>query len=196
MSKQLSFIFIALVCCIFVACTEKKTATNIIAEKPKPVEKKATQKIGDYQQTIDVTWLGTTYHIAVERRADTELPLADDGAGNKYYDNQIMLRITRHDGSEFFSRTFTKTDFVNYVDAHYRKNSALLGVVFDRAEGNDLYFAVSVGSPDKMSDEYVPLVMKLSRLGAITVSQDTRLDTANEREPSHIELNMAEEEGM
>ena len=81
----------------------------------------------------------------------------------------------------FFNRTFSKADFVSYVDEAYRKNSALLGIVFDKAEGNYIQFAVSVGSPDKMSDEYVPLVMKVSNLGAITIHKDTQLDTRNTR---------------
>lgn len=163
------------------SCTEKKQNTNIIATKPKPVQKKETQSMGDYHQSMPVEWLGTNYVVEVSRQSDKALPLADDGMGNKYYDNQITLKILRHDHSEFFNRTFSKADFVSYVDEAYRKNSALLGIVFDKAEGNYIQFAVSVGSPDKMSDEYVPLVMKVSNLGAITIHKDTQLDTRNTR---------------
>ena len=56
---------------------------------------------------------------------------------------------------------------------------ALLGIVFDRAEGASLWFAASVGSPDKMSDEYVPLLLKISRGGGISIARDTQLDTTN-----------------
>ena len=55
----------------------------------------------------------------------------------------------------------------------------MLGIVFDKVEGNNLIFAVSIGSPDKMSDEYVPLVMKISNLGAVSIQKDTLLDTGN-----------------
>ena len=55
----------------------------------------------------------------------------------------------------------------------------MLGVVFVRAEGDYLLFAGSVGSPDMASDEYVPLVVKLSRMGNISIAQDTILDTEN-----------------
>lgn len=163
-----------------VACKEKKQTDVIITTKPVPEAKKPTQKVGDYETTTPVDWVGSTYQVLVERKADESLPLADDGQGNKYYDNRITLKIVRKDGSEFFNRTFVKEDFSAYVDALYKKNSALLGIVLDRAEADYLVFAASVGSPDKMSDEYVPLVMKVSRFGDVKISKDTQLDTMSE----------------
>ena len=163
-----------------VACKEKKQNDVIITTKPVPEAKKPTQKVGDYEMTTPVDWVGSTYQVLVERKADESLPLADDGQGNKYYDNRITVKIVRKDGSEFFNRTFVKEDFSAYVDALYKKNSALLGIVLDRAEADYLVFAASVGSPDKMSDEYVPLVMKVSRFGDVKISKDTQLDTMSE----------------
>ncbi len=163
-----------------VACKEKKQTDVIITTKPVPEAKKPTQKVGDYETTTPVDWVGSTYQVLVERKADESLPLADDGQGNKYYDNRITVKIIRKDGSEFFNRTFVKEDFSAYVDALYKKNSALLGIVLDRAEADYLVFAASVGSPDKMSDEYVPLVMKVSRFGDVKISKDTQLDTMSE----------------
>ncbi len=159
------------------SCSEKKQDKTIIAEKPKPVKKKVTQSMSGYEQSIPVEWLGAVYHVNVSRQADPSLPLADDGTGNKYYDNKIKLSVVRKDQSVFYSKTFTKADFVNYVDEAYRKNSALLGVVFDKVEGNNLIFAVSIGSPDQMSDEYVPLVLKISNHGAVSIRKDSLLDT-------------------
>ena len=49
-------------------------------------------------------------------------------------------------------------------------------------EGESLRFAASVGSPDRMSDEYEPLVVKISRMGAVSIAKDTKLDTASEDE--------------
>ena len=163
-----------------VACKEKKQTDVIITTKPVPEAKKPTQKVGDYETTTPVDWVGSTYQVLVERKADESLPLADDGQGNKYYDNRITVKIIRKDGSEFFNRTFVKEDFSAYVDALYKQNSALLGIVLDRAEADYLVFAASVGSPDKMSDEYVPLVMKVSRFGDVKISKDTQLDTMSE----------------
>ena len=83
----------------------------------------------------------------------------------------------RSDGSEFFSRTFTKKDFTSYLDKHTQDMGALLGIVYVKAEGDYLYFAASVGSPDVTSDEYVPMVLKISRMGSISISKDEKLDT-------------------
>lgn len=152
--------------------------------------------MGDYAQTRDVEWLGTQYKVEVKRVADSSLDLADDGAGNKYFDNRITVRILRKDGSEFFCRTFTKSDFDASLEPTYRKNGALLGIVYDRSEGNRLLFAASVGSPDKMSDEYMPLVLTVSNLGAVEIRKDSRLDTGGDDAAEKTELDLAEEEGM
>lgn len=170
---------------MMVSCKEKQPTNDIIiskpVEKPKP---KAIEKMGDYDQTIEVPWVGSTYRVVVERKADTSLPVVDDGAGNKYYDNTISVRIIRQDNSEFFNRTFSKQDFISYVDDIYKKNSALLGIVLDKAEGDYVRFAASVGSPDKNSDEYVPLVMKISRFGDVSISKDTQMDTVGDEQPA------------
>ena len=155
---------------------EKKESTVIITKKPEPPKPKATQKTGDYEQTIDFEWVGSTYKVTVERKADESMPVIDDGTGTKYFDNKISVIITRKDGSEFFNRTFTKDDFRAYVDASYLANSALLGVVFDKAEGDYVIFAASVGSPDNLSDEYVPMVLKISRTGNVSIARSTQLD--------------------
>ena len=48
--------------------------------------------------------------------------------------------------------------------------------MFDRVDGDYLVFAASVGAPDVLSDDYVPMLLKLSRLGAVSIEKDTRLD--------------------
>lgn len=160
------------------ACESKPKTTDIIARKPVKATPLPVQKMGDYVQKRTVEWLGANYEVRVERKADSEMPLALDEQGNKYYDNRITLSIQRPDGTEFFRHTFTKESFASYVDEANMKG-ALLGIVFDRAEGASLWFAASVGSPDKMSDEYVPLLLKISRGGGISIARDTQLDTTN-----------------
>ena len=160
------------------ACSSKPQSNNIIAKKPSKDAPKPTQDMGDYSQDRSVEWLGGTYSIKVMRKADRSLPLATDEGGNKYFDNRITLTILRSDGSEFFKRTFSKADFNKFVDSDYQ-DGALLGIVLDRAEGDCISFAASVGSPDKMSDNYVPLVLKVSRTGGVSISKDTKLDTTS-----------------
>ena len=164
------------------ACSSKPKTGDIIARKPVKTAPKPTQNMGDYSQSRSVEWLGGKYSVKVERKADTSLPLAVDESGNKYYDNRITLTILRSDGSEFFRRTFAKSDFAEYVGDEY-KDGALLGIVLDHANGDCLCLAASVGSPDKMSDNYVPLVMKISRVGGVTITKDNKLDTMSDDVP-------------
>ena len=168
------------------SCGDKPKTNDIIVKKPAAVAKKGVQRMNGYSQARDVEWLDGTYNVAVERKADTSLPQATDEQGNRYYDNRISLTIRRPDGSVFFSRTFSKADFAKYVDEAHA-GGALLGIVFDHAEGGSLRFAASVGSPDAMSDEYVPLVVVVSRGGEVTVSKDTQLDTASDADDTQDE---------
>lgn len=163
----------------FVSCKEKPKDTVIIARKPVKTVKKTIQKVGDYTQTRTVEWLDATYSVTVERAADTSLPLILDESGNKYYDNAVTVTVKRQDGTVFFNRRFTKSDFASHIDTEECKG-ALLGIVLDRAQAATLYFAASVGSPDKMSDEYVPLVMSIGRGGDVSIKKDTRLDTVSD----------------
>lgn len=162
----------------FVSCKKEQKATVIIAKKPARTERKAIQRVGDCHDSRRVEWGGSTYAVAVERTADTSLPLVADEGGNRYYDNAITLTIEREDGTTFFRRRFTKSDFAGSIAAD-DSHGALLGIVFDYADDTTLYFAASVGSPDKLSDEYVPLVLAISRNGDITIKKDTHLDTAS-----------------
>lgn len=163
------------------SCTEKKKNDDIIIA-PKPVQKKLqqTQKMSGYEQSRNVEWLGTEYKVVMKRDPDTSLPLAESDDHTRYYDNKITIRIVRKDGSTFFDRTFRKTDFTAYLDKDMNKTGALLGLVFVEAKGDHLVFAGSVGSPDVMSDEYVPLLVKISRMGAVSIAKDTQLDTGGE----------------
>ena len=191
MKKYYSLLVFSVGILTLMSCKEKKNTGVIITKKPVIVAQRQIMKTGDYAQSRKVDWLGAVYTVETKRVADPSLPVIADG-DTKYYDNRITVRILRSDGSEFFNRTFTKTDFSSYVGKTYA-NGALVGIVLDRAEGDNLLFAASVGSPDKMSDEYIPLLMKVSRQGGITISKDTQLDTGSD---DTSEVDLAEEEGM
>lgn len=174
-------VFIAL-SVVAMSCKEKKETRDIIA--PKPVKKAPTAPVSmqDYTHTEDVEWLGRIYKVVVSRSVDGEASVFDDGTGTKYHDNKILLQVLRDDDTSFFERSFTKNSFSQYLGDKYLGSNTLLGLVFVKADGDNLMFSVSVGSPDALSDEYVPLSLVLSRTGVLTVKKDTRIDTSTPTE--------------
>ncbi len=188
------FLSLFVISVLFVSC-KKETPNQIIIAKPSVDKPRQTQRIGDYEQTMDMQWGGAAYTVLVSRVADESLPLADDGLGNKFFDNKIHVKIVRSDGSVFFERTFLKSDFAQYIDERSRRNDAILGVVFDKAEGDYAYFAASIGSPDIVgSDEYTPFIVKISRGGNMTITKDMSRDTNGDNSSSSIDIE--EEEGV
>ena len=151
----------------------------------------------DFKYEKKIEWMGSTYTIHIHRFADKSLSIVSDEDGRKYYDNKFQIRILRQDGSSFYERTLTKDDFREYTDNQYGKNGALLGFMFDRAEGNKLYFGASVGSPDPKSDEYVPLDVTIDNMSRMRISKATQLDTPSDQpQQPKSELEKAEEEGV
>ena len=158
------------------SCGEQKKSNNIIAQKPVAKAPASPVKMQDSNHKETVEWLGGQYVISISRRADTSLPMVRDDTGGRYYDNRISVKITRSDGSLFFEKTFTKDDFASNVDEEYLEKSALLGIVIDSADDSGLVLAASIGSPDVLSDDYLPLLITVSRTGGISVKRDSRLD--------------------
>lgn len=181
MKKTISvFMIAALVATCLSSCNEKKKSQVIIAPKPSAPKPKKTQELSSYEQTRDIEWLGKSYQVVMKRVADHELPVVECEDHSKYYDNKITIKVLREDSTEFFNRAFLKSDFTEYLDEHTKKTGTLLGIVFVGVKNDVLCFAGSVGSPDVTSDEYVPLVIKINRMGAVSIAKDTQLDTAGE----------------
>lgn len=164
-----------------VSCKKKQEDPTIIIHKAEVKKPHGTEKVGDQSRNYEFQWLGAKYKAVVVRKADTSLPVATDDEGKKYYDNQIEVKILRADSSIFFSHVFTKGDFEESLDERTKKNGVLYSMIFVKAEGDDLEMKASVGSPDQMSsDDYVTFTVKVSRMGALSVSKDQQLDTNDE----------------
>lgn len=162
---------------VMAACSEKKKSDDIITERVETVKPSAPVKMQEYHDSRDVEWIGKTYHVSVHRQPADSLPMVEDETGQKFIDNVFKVTVSRSDGSVFFNRTFTKPFFAQHVNEDFRRTGILEGIVFDKADGDWLVFAASVGHPQ--TDEYIPLVMRLSRMGALEVKQDTQMDTSS-----------------
>lgn len=156
-------------------CSRKQESQVIIIKKPVVLKPGKPQRMGDYTHSQSVDWMGSRYTVETRLQAVDSLPLATDGA-RRFYDNSVRIRIVRADGSDFFNRTFLKRNFKEYVEQSFYDGGALLGIVFVRVEGRALVFGASVGNPDKSSDEYVPLIVRVDNFGNVSISKDTKPD--------------------
>ncbi len=153
------------------SCKDKPQSNIIIAHKPIIVNTQHKPRvIGDVVRNSNISWVGGKYTVRVTVKCDTSLPLATDGE-TRYYDNRVNINIIRADGSSFFNRTFTKSDFKNYVDNNYYTQGALIGIILEKVEGENLKFAASIGNPDRSIDDFASLDITVSHLGGISIAK-------------------------
>jgi len=79
------------------SCGGKKEKTDIVARKPIVVRATETRAMGDHSESRKVEWIGASYTIDTQFKADKSLPLINDGE-QKYYDNRATVKILRKDG--------------------------------------------------------------------------------------------------
>lgn len=175
MKKILSVALLAGLAVVLIACGSKKKNEDIIAPRIVKVQPKAPIRMQSYNDVKNVEWIGKTYQVSISRQPSDSLPVIKDETGQKYIDNVFKLIVSRQDGSVFYSRTFTKNALASYLDEEFTKTGVFEGLVFDKTDGDWLVFAASVGHPQ--SDEYIPLVIRLSRMGELTIARDTQMDT-------------------
>ena len=182
MKKTITTTLLVVLALVLASCGEKKKSETIIAQKvakPRPVEPIKMQEYSD-ERTID--WLDKKYHVAIHRTPCDSLPMVKDESGQQYVDNRFRMVVSRQDGSIFFQKTFTKQMLAACLDNDYKKTGVFEGLVFDRVEGDYLVLGASVGHPQ--TDEYIPLVVRLSRMGQLDIKRDTQLDTnADNQQP-------------
>ena len=156
------------------SCGKKKQHDDIIVQETEAPQPQAPIRMQDYKDVKDVQWLGKQYQIEVSRTACDSLAMVKDETGQQFVDNRIVLKVIRQDGSVFCTKTFTKSAFNACLDDDYRKTGILEGFVFDKVEGNHLFFAASVCHPQ--TDEYIPMVVTLSNFAEVGISKDQQME--------------------
>ena len=159
---------------ITTSCGKKKQHDDIIVQETEAPQPQAPIRMQDYKDVKDVQWLGKQYQVEVTRTACDSLAMVKDESGQQFVDNRIVLKVIRQDGSVFCTKTFTKSAFSACLNDDYRKTGILEGFVFDKAEGNQLFFAASVCHPQ--TDEYIPMVVTLSNFAEVGISKDQQME--------------------
>jgi len=190
MKQLLPIIAVILLVGTIVSCSSKKQREDIITTKYEKPAPQGPIRTDDYKDTKQFRWLDRDYTCTIERMADDSLPMVKDETGQQFVDNRVRVVITRADGSKFFDKEFTKVSFDSYINEDYRKTGILEGFVFGRVENSEVRFACSVSRPQ--SDEFIPLILSVNRMGNIDIKQDTRIDTEMEDAPVAPEEEPAE----
>ena len=165
---------LAFVGLITASCGKKKQHDDIIVQETEAPKPQAPIRMQDYKDVKDIQWLGKQYQVEVTRTASDSLAMVKDETGQEFVDNRIVLKVIRQDGTVFCTKTFTKSAFNSCLDDDYRKTGILEGFVFDKAEGNQLFFAASVCHPQ--TDEYIPMVVTVSNFGEVGIAKDQQME--------------------
>ena len=173
MLRTIIIALLALVC--IVSCKKKEQEEDIIVEKVIEKPQEGPESMPEDKQTGSVSWVSNSeYSYAITRKADKELPIVKNH-DKEYYDNSVDVVITRADGSKFFEKKFSKTNFAPALPKEFKENGVLLGISFEKAEGNYLMFVVSVGSPDETNEEFYYARLKISNMAVTSAEKITNL---------------------
>lgn len=168
------------------SCKEEKKSEYIVIDKKieKP-KKKHTIAQDSVCVKDEVKWGDSEYTVITTRKADKSLPIVvDEAADDKYYGNAVTLRVVRSDGSEAISKRYTKDDFKEYIPkGQYDAYTLLTVSMMGEPENDKLQFVVAVGEPDTdVSDNFVNILMKLSKTGQVTLERLEISEYADEEE--------------
>lgn len=180
--KKYFLLALAVFCLMGVSsCEEKKKSADIITKKPVvKVVPSGPKRMSGYERTETVDWNGGTYKITVKRRSADGI-FTDDN-GKKYYDNVFTLTILRPDGTEFVHRELTKQSYSGIVDDSYLSKSTALGLALLDVKDGKLVLLGSVGSPDELSDDFIPISITISRDGTVSMKQSDNNGDSMENE--------------
>ncbi len=96
--------------------------------------------------TNTVTLGGQKFEITISRQADKSLPTVTDELGKKFYDNRVDVTI-KAGGEEFFTRSYTREAFQEFLSDSEKQGTVLLGMAFDseKSDGHAIRLGAQIG---------------------------------------------------
>lgn len=172
MNKFLSLLLIVMAVFALGACKKDNKATeDIIVDKIVEKPQNTPQRMNKDERNGSVKWIANAqYTYNITREACDSLTMVENH-GVKYHDNTIHLTVYRSDGTVFFKKSFTKANFMPVLPKQFKEHGVLLGMNLEKADGNNLRFIVSVGSPDDSNEEFYYVVMKLNNFGGTSAEK-------------------------
>lgn len=172
----MKYITLFLASYMLIGCGQKEQQPKYIIVKDEPqIEKRVDIISSEGYTTNDVIeWHGNSYSYHIEKYADKNLPVVKNEDGQKFYDNKIELEIKCDNGSTFFSRTFQKSSFEQYMPKSFVTKGIMEGLVFDKTDENGrMRFVASVAYPQ--TDEYILFSVLLGKDKSITIARDNSM---------------------
>ena len=160
------------------SCKDKKQeekpiiTTDYVAPAPTAPKTTAVNPVTD-----NVEWIeGRSYHVNITGKADNTLPMVKDENGQQYIDNTVHVEVTRADSTVFYSHTYTKESFAEWLTKDYREKGILTGINLLGPEDNVLKFVASLNYPDGSDDESLDLLLQIDNMGNVNIQPFTYND--------------------
>lgn len=96
--------------------------------------------------TYTATLAGHRFEISIKREADNSLPTVTDELGKKFYDNRVDVTI-KSDGEAFFTHSYTREAFADFLSDSEKQGTVLLGMAFDseKSDGHAIRLGAQIG---------------------------------------------------
>lgn len=164
------------------ACNEKKNTQSEISSPQLRLPQPSTAPVSDTERknSYQTKLGGREYAISIVRRADSLLSRVKDETGKEYYDNRVEITVTR-DNEAFFSRSFTKNDFLGELSENEERGTVLLGMAFDesRSDERTLCFGAQIGQPGIEEGPAFTVTVRLDNKQQ-TIARDNEQDSTGE----------------
>lgn len=174
--KKLTYIFVLFSFFMMMACGGKKANTKAEVRQIFQIDSVDENTGVQRMQTSHIDQIveskGKKFRLVIDRMPDGSLPVVKSTMGT-FVDNRISVKITRENGTQLFSKSFTKSDFAAQLPNDYLRESVLEGLVYDdvkSADNKEITLAASVSYP--MTDLYIPFTLVVSQSGTLSLTKD------------------------
>lgn len=170
----------AIVATTIISCKENtQSKITEVVEEPETVSVQDTIALSSYTNSGEIEVNGAKYDYTYNFSPCTTLPVVVSSSEHKYYDNKIVLTITK-EGETIHTITFTKSTFKKFIPDELYSTLVLMGFNFNYNKENQndkFYFVASIGDPD--DEEYhIPVDISITTSGELTLDNFIDVNSA------------------
>lgn len=185
MNKKIYTLVVQLLCtgALFISsvgCGQKNNdgvSNDTLWQKPVDTHELLALDKRDVHETVKID--GKTLAYEFHFSPSDSLPQVVNPDGQRYKDNIVKL-IVRADSTVLFKKTFTKSDFAEYVDAKNLNSYVLAGFNYNLTATDDhsaLRFIAVVGDPDETAGVNFPVDVRITPDGHCMMEKAKDIET-------------------